>query len=114
MASDDGGVLPWDGRVWAGGFGGSYEHDGDAATLDRDIDLKGFAAGYSARPRPGLLVSAMAGYLRASQDADAKFAPSYRLDSEGFFGGVNGRMRFDLFDLDAGLAGGLAVATEPA
>lgn len=101
-----GGVLPWDGRVWAGGFGGFYDHDGDSGTLGRDIDVKGFAVGYSARPWAGLTVSAMAGYLRGRQKADSRWASSYRLDSDGVFAGANGRFRFGPYMVDLGLVAG--------
>lgn len=101
-----GGMLPWDGRLWAGGFGGFYDHDGDNGSLSRDIDLKGFAVGYSARPRAGLTVSAMAGYLRGRQEADSRWASSYRLDSDGVFAGANGRFRFGPYVVDLGLVAG--------
>ena len=98
--------LRSDGRFWTVGFGGKSGHDGDDATLSRDIRQKGVAAGYAWHPSGDYTVSAMAGYMRISQDADSRFARSYRLDGDGVFAGLNGRRRFGAVAIDVGAVAG--------
>lgn len=93
-------------RWWISGFGGSFDHEGDNATLDRDVDQAGVAIGYSWMHSSGTQLGLMTGYVNGSLDVDSRWAPSHNVDSDGWFVGLNGRRDIGAFILDIGLIGG--------
>lgn len=92
--------------LWVTGFGGSYDHDGDAMTLGRDIAQWGVAMGYRGPSVAGFDWGLMAGYLNTELDAESRWTQSYDISGEGWFAGLNARQTLGGVVIDFGLTGG--------
>jgi hypothetical protein len=105
---DDGGdpAIAYQG-VWATPFGGKATHEGDDATLDRDITQAGLALGYRWQQQPDLTFGVMAGYINDKAEAESRFAKSLDSEADGFFAGVSGRKSWGNLFLGLGLIGGV-------
>jgi hypothetical protein len=78
------------GRVWVTVLGGQMDHDGGGTTLDSTIGHFGFAGGTTWRHTPATTLSAMAGYVAGSNEADATWAPSFDHDTHTLFASLHG------------------------
>lgn len=78
------------GQVWATVLGGQMDHDGGGTTLDSTIGHFGFAGGTTWQHTPGTTLSAMAGYVMGSNEADAVWAPSFDHDTHTLFASLHG------------------------
>lgn len=78
------------GRVWVTVLGGQMDHDGGGTTLDSTIGHFGFAGGTTWQHTPGTTLSAMAGYVAGSNEADAVWAPSFDHDTHTLFASLHG------------------------
>lgn len=94
------------GRVWATVLGGQVDYDGGATTLDNSIGHFGFAGGTTWQHSPGTTLSAMAGYVAGSNEADAVWAPSFDHDTHTLFASLHGEHQLDWAALQFGLTAG--------
>ena len=108
MKDSKGGPASAQGKnFWVTPFGGRTSHQGDAATLDRDISQAGVAFGYRWQHQPGLGLSVMAGYIHDESEASSRFAKSHDGKADGAFAGVSARRQWGNLFLDFTLMGGV-------
>ncbi len=93
-------------RLWVTGFGGRYDHDGDAMTLGRDIAQWGVAMGYRGQAFAGFDWGVMAGYLNSELDAASRWTQSYDIKGDGWFSGLNAKQTLGGVVIDFGVTGG--------
>ena len=109
-AASGGGMWP---GFWGGGFGGGFDHEATASALAGDIDLTGFALGYTWEHDAGIDMSVMGGYLASGIDVLDSMGPvlpglrSHSIKSRGWFAGLGASGEIGGVAVDAGLTGGV-------
>lgn len=107
------GAGPFDkSGVWVQVMTSHSEVEGNAATLDRDITLRGLAVGYDANHGKNTRFGVMAGYIDGSSDAASRWSKSFQSNSSGLFAVGYGRKSFGQAFVDLGLSAGIGTDNE--
>lgn len=107
MPVDDGAAVAQRlGRVWATVLGGQMDHEGGATTLDSTIGHLGLAGGFTWQHTPSTTLSAMAGYIAGSNEADVTWSPSFDHDTHTLFASLHGEHQLDWAALQFGVTAG--------
>ncbi len=91
---------------WISGFASRASHDGNSATLDRDVNNQGIVFGYDAQVAPDFTLGVLGGWNTTQIDAGSRFSPSQDIDSEGYFAALYGRANAGSGFVDFALMGG--------
>jgi len=89
--------------VWATAYGGRFNHNGDATTLDRNIAQHGFALGYANASHENFDWNVMIGTLKSDIKANSVFVQSDSIKSDGWLLGATGRYDLGKLDFEAGV-----------
>lgn len=98
--------------AWLQVMASKSKYDGDGVTLDRDIELGGFAVGYDVSHDNDTRFGMMAGYIDGRSEAASHWANSFESRSSGLFAAGYGRKNFGRMFVDLGLSAGIGTDNE--
>jgi len=98
--------------AWLQVMASKSQYNGDGTTLDRDIQLGGFAIGYDASHDKDTRFGVMAGYIAGRSEAASRWSNSFESSSSGLFAAGYGRKKFDRIFVDLGLSAGIGTDNE--
>ncbi len=98
--------------AWLQVMASKSQYEGGGTTLDRDIQLGGFAVGYDANHDKDTRFGVMAGYIDGRSEAAGRWSKSFESSSSGLFAAGYGRKSFGRIFVDLGLSAGIGTDNE--